>query len=138
MREDAFVSRPYIVRSTIRKIPHKKKKEKKQQLRKAIVSCFYIFLKSQGCPVPINDKFLSTAQDLTHPLYHNVHSVCIHQFLISVSFFYVFNKLEGGISTLALYIAWIWHREESAEKHLVSLYFFVMPYLKSQCPHYDV
>lgn len=102
------------------------------------MSCFYIFLKSQGCPVPINDKFLSTAQALTHPLYHNVHSVCIHQFFISVSFFYVFNKLEGGISTLALYIAWIWHREESAEKHVVSLYFFVMPYLKSQCPHYDV
>lgn len=69
------------------KFHKRKKKQKKQQLRKAIVSCFYIFLKSQGCPVPINDKLLSTAQDLTHPLYHNVHSVCIHQFLISVSFF---------------------------------------------------
>lgn len=109
MREDAFVSLPYFVTSTIREISEATKNNCTKQSYLAFNS--FICLKRQGCPARIKDKILINGSR------SDSSSVSLRALgprtPILCSFFYVFNKLGRGISTLALYIAW--YSEENAE-----------------------
>lgn len=116
--------------------PKKKKKKMREKKNDCTNLDFYQlrFARTQTC----------TTQDLTHPLCHNAHSVCIHQLFVRSFFhffllFFFFNELGRGTSTLALYIAW--YSEESAKNirtDLLKCFLCTSLSCSISSPHYDI
>lgn len=89
MREDAFVSLPYFVKLTIREISQATKNNCTEQLYLAFNS--YVLLKSHGCPAPISDQIVINGPRSDSSSVSQ-RALCIHKFLVSVSFFMVLTS----------------------------------------------
>lgn len=109
MREGAFVFRSLVLSGRPSEKFHRPQQTTAQS--KHILLLTVTFLSKVKVAQVVSVINSSTPQDLTPPLCHNVHSVCIHQ--LFVHFFMFLILLRRGVTTLALYIAW--YSEESAE-----------------------